>query len=167
MSTKILLIDAPAPGGTMGRGPTRETFRPSGLRDDVPDGSAREPIRVDRAQIEAWRLSGDDLSDELAGDRSEREAEHGVAGRHDEVLPAARTADHRQAVRRAGSETAPQFDERELVRQREELPRAALDGCDARAIDRHVEAGELEGASEPDNRTVVAAHRRDGDARLG
>jgi DNA polymerase-3 subunit delta len=62
-----------------------------------------QPVRGERLQGQSGRLAAQELGDELAGDRGEREAEHRVARGDREVVEARDAADVGQAVGGAGA----------------------------------------------------------------
>src|SRR5689334_19664780 len=94
-----------------------------------------EPVRTQLAELDHGLLAGHELTDEPAGDRREREAEHAVTGRDDHVLARRRAADDRQAVRRARPKARPELEWPPPLEPRDARGGGALDGGHTAPVD--------------------------------
>jgi len=125
-------------------------------------GISGEALVTQEMEVEGGVFVANQAGDDLAGDGSEGLADHGVAGGDDQVFPVWGAADDGEAVGGAGSESAPNLEEFELVDAFEVVGGGALHGVDPAAIDGEVHAGHLEGAGQAEE----GSHGSDGDAGL-
>src|SRR5438034_1629550 len=73
-------------------------------------------VRRELGQINLWFFAGNNFRDEPAGDRTEAQAHHAVAGGDGKVCELLRASEIGQAVRRTRAQSAPRLDAVEVRR---------------------------------------------------
>ena len=122
----------------------------------------QETVRAYGSHVDAGRLPGSDLGDELARDGAEGHPHSSVARGDDQVAVVSRAADGRQAVWSNRAEAAPRVLRRKAFSALNEPGGSADDRADSAGVDGEAQPGHLERAGQPDHR----AHWIDPDPRL-
>ena len=137
----------------------------------LPAARMREAGGIEWPEVVARLVVGDELGDEAAGDRCQRDAFHRVAGRNDEPVD---PSDRGQPIGQAGTEASPAVEYRPAAHAAEPALAAAVERLEPARVDREVEADQLKGGSKrrsaqcrtPGRQRTVAVTEPVGTARV-